>query len=238
MAYFSGNFSLGINNTINENIVDNTNFTNAVIAHSGQTNIWQSFMANSSGIINSVQLKGSSLNYIDQDDTAGGTAGDLQTSPYWQSFTAGITGNLSAIYVFAFSSTGISFSCPFNIYAGIGTNGTLLFSTTTTIPLLANPVCLTTFLYGQFPIISGNIYTFQLTPVGNTITIAFAKDSYSGGESSDITSFAFTTFMYNPIITNLYSGTGISGALLSSISQNVAYNTTTSNPTFALSSTT
>lgn len=86
----------------------------------------------------------------------------------WQSFTAGISGDLSRIVLFGNGATNTTFTL--SIYAGTGTAGTLLYSGPYTFnevglqpPLVCNIPC------NQMPVVvTGSVYTIRVQGTFNT----------------------------------------------------------------------
>lgn len=234
MAYFYGNYGTGVNTSISETTTDNNNFTNAINTNTSQ-NIWQSFTSNKTGVLNSIQIKGTINNYIDQDNNIGTSSVVSQSSPYWQSFTAGVTGNVCNILISMSSLVTPYYLVPVIVYSGNGISGPVI--TTTLVTLTYDQYAIITFTNGQFPVITGNRYTIQVDPnTGtNTVAMSISDNPYPGGQSSFGLSIYFTTFMFNNLNINIFSGIGTTGTLLYNIPLVESYDSLTTNPTFDLS---
>lgn len=238
-SYFASNAVGYTNTTISDNVLNSDNFTAAINLQINQTDVWQSFDTSSNGIASTFQFKGSSLDYVSAN-TIGIPAGVLTTtSPYWQSFIATVTGNISAILVSATDTTGNSQNCTFKLFSGTGIGGALLATTTISIP--SGSTGGTAFFTDGIALTNANVYTWQIVPnlAGNNIQFAMNNiGTYVGGRTANGvgTAYLFTVYMYNPTIIRIYSGQGIVGSLLTTINNNYGFGDTTTNPIFNLSS--
>ncbi len=121
----------------------------------------------------------------------------------WQSFTAGMTGNLVAIETNIYSGDGGPWSKNLSIYTGEGTGGTLLCTQFVTsgpggmrVYALETPVAVT----------SGTQYTYAFTGGTNSIrTRVHTGNPYAGGSCSGSA--------YDAVFRTLVAGTGTSYAL-------------------------
>lgn len=133
----------------------------------------------------STSITASSQTIIDQYDstyTAGISARTLSGYSFYQTFTAGMTGNLSRIDIGFFNY--ISGTGTIEVYENAGVNGNLLYSGQETLFCPSGGCML------QFPVscnlVAGNTYTFHFTP-GAGIPDPFGvqadfSNSYPGGE--------------------------------------------------------
>ncbi|MCX5691629.1 MAG: hypothetical protein NTV94_17865, partial [Planctomycetota bacterium] len=126
---------------------------------------------------------------VDQSQTGIDSGLPMQNS--WQSFTAGISGRLTAVTIQTNGSSGtVAFTL--NIYAGTGTGGTLLSSTpvsfNTSSPLNAERKMLIP-TGGATVLTAGQVYTFQIS--GGPAWSGYGADAnrYAGGVNSIGASF-------------------------------------------------
>lgn len=105
----------------------------------------------------------------------GGTSSGIIGSPIWQSFTPTITGTLTQVQLRI--ASGVSAPGILKIYQGVGTGGTLLYTSSTfNIPAssyLPIPV--------NAPVIAGMPYTFKATVSSNYSFFVNVPGSYTGG---------------------------------------------------------
>ena len=107
-------------------------------------------------------------------------------TPQWQSFTAGLTGNLTKIMIYAVTTGTRTLS----IYEGTGTGGTLLGTTTVSIGYDENEIVLSS----PIPVTAGQIYTCGLSTPG--IGLSFSTvDVYPGGSAALGGDWVFRTYV-------------------------------------------
>ena len=132
---------------------------------------------------------------LDQEQVSG-ASGFGATSDSWQSFTAGLSGELSSVGVFRADD---GQEGTIELYEGEGTAGTFLSSAT--IPAMTN----TEWQYAEFPdaipVVAGNQYSIRvLTAPGGHQWRFGLGDPYVGGRSQHNADadFRFRTFMVDP----------------------------------------
>ena len=122
---------------------------------------------------------------IDQSNSSVGV-GTGACTKIWQSFTAGISGNLSQVAMEIDNSTA---SGTLSIYSGSGTGGALLYST---------PFSVSTSAWGNLsyfptnfiPITAGQQYTMSFVCSSGTIWSGYNNPVYPGGS-------LYTTILHN-----------------------------------------
>jgi hypothetical protein len=104
----------------------------------------------------------------------------------WQSFTAGVSGRLTAVTVTTNGAAGVV-SFNLNVYAGTGTGGTLLSSTPISFDT-SNPANTDRKMLipvGLAPTLTaGQVYTFQISGGPAWGTVASNANPYAGGQCS------------------------------------------------------
>lgn len=109
---------------------------------------------------------------------------------YWQSFTAGVSGYLTAITVKSYQPNTVTL----NLYAGTGTGGTFL-GTGNAVTIGTNDVTIT--LNSPIHITAGNVYTFQASASGFVYFAMDNSNTYTAGisEFDPGTDLYFKTFV-------------------------------------------
>ena len=121
-------------------------------------------------------------NGVDQSQTTFdiGTIGSLQ----WQSFTAGISGNLTGITLYDNWIYTDNTTVTYTIYSGTGTGGTVLSTTVVNYPTGQVGGTFTVSLTSPPPIIAGSVYTFSISgmPVPDASLLADGANLYPAGQ--------------------------------------------------------
>ena len=142
----------------------------------------------------------------------GGTSSGIIGSPIWQSFTPTITGTLTQVQLRI--ASGVSAPGILKIYQGVGTGGTLLYTSSTfNIPAssyLPIPV--------NAPVIAGMPYTFEATVSSNYSFFVDVLNTYPGGTYMTTTNDLFFRTFVAP--TNVISYLWSNGSTNSTIVAN------------------
>lgn len=138
------------------------------------------------------------VNTLDQQQLTGGSHAGGNT--HWQSFTAGISGNLTRVDLYSKSPAGNQFSPGvLNIYSGEGTGGTLLSGTNVQFSPATSDVFNALIISTPVPIVAGQVYTFAITVPANLVDWMPANSSnpYAGGISnrSPVADLGFKTYV-------------------------------------------
>ena len=137
-----------------------------------------------------LNLTSSLAETLDQSQlTQGLGAGGNDNSTYWQSFEAGMDGDLSAINIYFFTSYGETTSI--RIYQGVGLSGTEL-----AVGTISKSSTVTWNLDSPIPISNGSNYTFSITDGSG---LRFGSTNYSGSSNFSGGSYdmKFQTFVTN-----------------------------------------
>ena len=132
-----------------------------------------------------VQGRGLGAAALDQQQLTGGAGFGAATA--WQSFTAGVSGNLTQLDFRISSPTATATSATLSVYAGEGTSGTLLTTQAIAVSYTAG-----SNQYQQFPlatvvpVVAGRQYTYLLQTtspayLGIDVSVATAANPYAGG---------------------------------------------------------
>ncbi len=114
---------------------------------------------------------------LDQEYNLGNAfPGTLTT---WQSFTAGVTGNLTAVEAYRASNAA---AATVTLYAGQGSGGSLL--ATAAIPASPSVGWQTAEFTQAIPVVAGNQYTIQITGIAPVKWVLDGAGTYPGGRSS------------------------------------------------------
>jgi hypothetical protein len=120
---------------------------------------------------------------LDQTSPDGGYITDPKTSS-WQSFTAGVTGQLTGVAAEGWwtnTTTGYTL----NIYSGVGTGGTLLHSQSVTLPNSGPGILDNLSISPGVSLTAGQQYTWQLTNATAFRLIGYPWASYAGGQGDE-----------------------------------------------------
>ncbi|MGI4875558.1 MAG: tail fiber domain-containing protein [Janthinobacterium lividum] len=135
---------------------------------------------------------------LDQQQTSGGAlAGGTDQ---WQSFTAGVSGNLTQLDLYLSSPTGAN-GAPgtLSIYAGEGTGGTLLATQAIVYNVVSYGSYQTYSLTTPVAVVAGQKYTyrFQTPTISTQFTYYATANPYAGGRGSlsATTDFGFRTYV-------------------------------------------
>ncbi|MCB9234639.1 MAG: HYR domain-containing protein [Bacteroidia bacterium] len=130
---------------------------------------------------------------LDQSQTTTTT----RKATLWQSFTAGVTGQLTQIDLIMHASSTTN-TKNLNIYAGAGTGGTQL-SGPQTLTFSTNSVFESFTLSTPIPVVAGQVYTISLVGFTSTrISYAAGTNPYAGGEMDvvgGLDDLAFRTYV-------------------------------------------
>ncbi|MCB9234633.1 MAG: HYR domain-containing protein [Bacteroidia bacterium] len=130
---------------------------------------------------------------LDQSQTTTTT----RKATLWQSFTAGVTGQLTQIDLIMHASSTTN-TKNLNIYAGAGTGGTQL-SGPQTLTFSTNSVFESFTLSTPIPVVAGQVYTISLVGFTSTrISYASGTNPYAGGEMDvvgGLDDLAFRTYV-------------------------------------------
>jgi hypothetical protein len=133
-----------------------------------------------------------------------GTGTDL-----WQSFTAGQSGQLTRIEFNGASGVGgQSRTATIQIYAGEGTAGALMATSTITLLDASNGAWVTSSIPGQLLVVAGRQYTIRISITGSNIFLSASDaNSYLGGRTNgpDFRDYMFRTFVTPATQTSMFN---------------------------------
>ena len=136
---------------------------------------------------------------LDQQANGSGAGGN-GTTPSYQTFTAGVTGQLQrlAVYANGYNGGAATLSGTLSVYQGAGTGGTLLASQALTVPATYPPIATSVTFTSPASLTTGQVYTWQVTTsTGYSGYGLCTNNCYAGGTSSfnSTTDYNFETYM-------------------------------------------
>jgi hypothetical protein len=136
---------------------------------------------------------------LDQQNVVG--SGGNGTNQDWQSFTAGMSGDLVAVEFRRTTAGGGTIpgsAAVVNLYAGEGTSGTLL--ATSSIPASVRQSLQTAAFSKRIPVVAGNQYTIELRGAAQLWWHFSNANPYGGGQAGSEPSrdYRFKTYILDP----------------------------------------